>query len=59
MAKFIVGVILGLFLGTATTVYGAGAAGPGASSGCVVAKDRAEVCSDPSVTTSTKEIECD
>ena len=57
MTKFVAGVIVGLLLGTATSVYGAGAAGPVASSGKAIAKDGEAVRSDPLVTTSTMEIE--
>lgn len=53
MVKFIVGVIVGLFLSTSTTLYGAGPAGPGNLSGWPVAKHGATMCSDLSVTKST------
>ena len=52
MAKFIVGVIVGLFLSTSTTLYGAGPARPGSLSGWPVAKDAAKVCTDLSFTNS-------
>ena len=53
MTKFIVGVIVGLFLSTSTTLYGAGPDGPDSLSGWPVAKDGAKMCSDVSVTKST------
>ena len=53
MTKFIVGVIVGLFLSTSTALYGAGPAGPGSLSGGSVAKHGAKMCSDLSVTKST------
>jgi hypothetical protein len=49
MAKFIVGVLVGLFLGASATAYGAGASRPGALSGWAVTEDGAEVCSGPNV----------
>lgn len=57
MAKFIVGVIVGLFLSTSTTLYGAGPVGPGSLSGWSTAKDGAKMCTDLSVTNSTMAIE--
>ena len=59
MAKFFVGVIVGLFLGASATAYAAGVFGSGTLSGWTVIKDGEEVCSDPSVSTGTKEIDCD
>ena len=59
MAKFFVGVIVGLFLGASATGYAAGVFGSGTLSGWTVTKDGEEVCSDPSVSTGTKEIDCD
>jgi hypothetical protein len=59
MAKFIAGMLLGLFLGGSATALAAGVFGDGYLSGWSVTKDGEEVCSDPSVSTGTKEIECD
>ena len=54
MAKFVIGVVLGLFMGTATNVYGVGAAGPGVASGWTFAEDGDAVLhSDPPVTISS------
>lgn len=39
MAKFIIGVVVGIFLGASGSVYGAVAAGSGASSGWTIAED--------------------
>jgi hypothetical protein len=49
VAKFIIGVLVGLFLGASATAYGAVASRPGILSGWTVAKDAAEVCSGPNV----------
>ena len=59
MAKFIAGVMLGLILGMSATAWAAGVFGSGTLSGWSVTKDGEEVCSDPSVDTGSKEIECD
>ena len=59
MAKFIAGLILGTFLSFAATSWAAGVFGSGTLSGWTVTKDGEEVCSDPSVDTGSKEIECD
>lgn len=59
MAKFIAGVMFGLILGTSAAGWAAGVFGSGSLSGWSVTKDGEEVCSDPSVDTSSKEIECD
>jgi hypothetical protein len=59
MAKFIAGLILGTFLSLAATSWAAGVFGTGTLSGWSVVKDGDEVCSDPDVDTSSKEIECD
>jgi hypothetical protein len=39
VAKFIVGVLVGIFLGASATAYGAGASRPGTVPGWTVAKD--------------------
>jgi hypothetical protein len=59
MPRFIAGIVIGLVLGVAATSYAAGIFGEGTLSGWSVTKDGEEVCSDPSVDTSAKEIECD
>jgi hypothetical protein len=59
MTKFVAGVIVGLFLGTATTVYGTVATGPQTSSGWIAIKDGEAVRSDPSVTAPTNQIDRD
>jgi hypothetical protein len=59
MTKFIIGVIVGLFLGASVSAYAAGVFGSGTLSGWTVTKDGEEVCSDPSVDTASKELECD
>jgi hypothetical protein len=59
MAKFIGGVVLGLVLGMSATGWAAGVFGSGTLSGWSVTKDGEEVCSDPDVDTSSKEIECE
>ena len=59
MAKFIAGLILGTFLSFSATSWAAGVFGSGSLSGWTVSKDGEEVCSDPSVDTSAKEVECD
>ena len=47
MAKFIIGVLVGLVLGASTTAYGAGASQTGTSSGWTAGE---EVCSGPNTT---------
>ncbi len=47
MAKFIIGVIIGLFLGATTSVYGAGASQAGTLSDWTVTKNGVEVRSGP------------
>jgi hypothetical protein len=59
MQRFILGVIVGLFLGAAASAYAAGIYGSGTLLGWSVVKDGEEVCSDPEVDTAAKEIECD
>jgi hypothetical protein len=50
MAKFIIGVVVGIFLGASGSVYGAVVAGSGTLSGWTVAKDGENVRSDPNTT---------
>jgi hypothetical protein len=53
------GIILGLIIGGSATAFAAGVFGEGVLSGWSVTKDGEEVCSDPTVDTASKEIECD
>jgi hypothetical protein len=50
MAKFIIGVVVGIFLGASASVYGAVAAGSGTLSGWTVTKRGENVCSGPNTT---------
>jgi hypothetical protein len=50
VAKFIIGVVVGIFLGATGGAYGAGASRPGTLSGWTVAKDGGNVCSGPNTT---------
>jgi hypothetical protein len=59
MLRFIVGIILGLVVGTSLSGFAAGIFGTGTLSGWSVTKDGEEVCSDPEVDVASKEIECD
>jgi hypothetical protein len=59
MLKFLAGLILGISLSLAASSWAAGVFGSGTLSGWTVNKDGEEVCSDPSVDTGSKEIECD
>ncbi len=59
MRKFMAGVIVGLILGGSATAFAAGVFGTGYLTGWSVMKDGEEVCTDPSVDTVSKEIECD
>jgi hypothetical protein len=59
MRKFMAGLILGLLIGASATAFAAGIFGEGVLSGWSVTKDGEEVCSDPTVDTASKEIECD
>jgi hypothetical protein len=59
MARFIAGVLLGLALGLTAEAWAAGVYGSGTLSGWTVTKEGEEVCTDPSVDTAGKEIECD
>jgi hypothetical protein len=59
MIRFIGGIILGMFLGAVVSAYAAGIFGTGTLTGWTVTKDDEEVCSDPEVDTSSKEIQCD
>ena len=59
MLKFFAGLVLGICLSFAATSWAAGVFGSGTLSGWSVTKDGEEVCSDPTVDTGSKEIECD
>lgn len=60
MVRFIAGVLLGLVLGLAGSSLAAIVVGKdGPLDGWTVSKDGEEICSDPTVTIATKEIECD
>jgi hypothetical protein len=59
MARFIIGVVVGVFIGSAATSYAAGVFGSGYLTGWTVVTDGEEVCSDPYVWDGTKEMECD
>jgi hypothetical protein len=59
LIRFLSGVCLGVFIGIAASAYAAGIFGTGTLNGWTVTKDGEEVCSDPEVDTTSKEIECD
>lgn len=59
MRIFAAGLLLGLVIGGSATAIAAGVFGTGALNGWTVTKEGEEVCSDPDVDTSAKEIECD
>jgi hypothetical protein len=59
MARFIVGLIAGIILGSIASAYAAGIVGSGSLTGWTVTKDGEEVCSDPDVDRIAKEIACD
>ena len=59
MLRFLSGVILGVFLGLAATALAASISGTGTLTGWSVVSEGEEVCSDPTVDTSSKEIQCD
>jgi hypothetical protein len=59
MARFIAGMMLGIFIGFAASSYAAGIFGSGILHGWTVTKDDDEVCADPAVDTGIKEIECE
>ena len=58
MRKFAIGLIIGLLFGGSMTAFAAGVFGSGSLYGWIVTKDGEEVCSDPEVETSGKEILC-
>jgi hypothetical protein len=57
MAKFIIGVVVGIYLGASVGAYGAIAARPETLSGWTFTKDGEEVRCGPSVATATNQIE--
>jgi hypothetical protein len=57
--KFVSGVLVGLFIGVTASAWAAGLLGDGELTGWSVTKDGEKICSDPSVDTITKAIECD
>lgn len=59
MKRFMTGIILGLLIGGTASAWAAGVFGSGTLNGWSVTKDGEEICSDPSVDTVSKEIECD
>ena len=50
MAKFIIGVVVGIFLGATGSAYGAVASGSGTVPGWTVTKDGEDVCPGPKAT---------
>mgnify|MGYP001248757880 CR=1 FL=1 len=59
MSRFAAGLVVGLVLGACASVYAAGCFGSGTAHGWTVVKDGDEVCSDPQIDNSSKEIECE
>jgi hypothetical protein len=59
VTKFIVGLIIGLTIGMTATAWAAGCFGSGDAEGWTVTKDGDEVCTDPSIDSKSKEIECE
>ena len=59
MRNFVIGLVLGIFLGSSAGALAAGVFGSGYLSGWSVTKDGKEVCSDAYVYGGSKEIECD
>jgi hypothetical protein len=49
----------GVVIGITASAYAAGVFGTGTLNGWTLTKDGEEVCSDPEVDTTSKEIECD
>ena len=58
MLRFVAGVIVGLAIGVAASGWAATCIGYGDLNGWTVTVDGEEACSDPSVNTGSKEIEC-
>jgi hypothetical protein len=60
MSRFAAGLIIGLLLGACASAYAAGCFGHGGvAHGWTVTKDGDEICTDPDIDDSSKEIECD
>jgi hypothetical protein len=59
MSRFLAGLIVGLVLGACASAYAASCFAHGTAHGWTVTKDGDEVCSDPEINDSSKEIECD
>jgi hypothetical protein len=57
MSRFLAGLIVGLLLGASASAYASGCFGHGTAHGWTVIKDGDEVCSDPDINDSSKEIE--
>ena len=59
MKQFVAGIAIGLVIGASATAGAAVCAGTGYAIGWEVTKDGNELCSDPYIWASTREIECD
>jgi hypothetical protein len=59
MSRFAVGLIIGFLLGACASAYAARCIGDGTAFGWTVTQNGDEVCSDPTIDTTSKEIECD
>jgi hypothetical protein len=59
MTQFVIRLVLGVFVGSSVTAFGAGIFGTGALKGWSVTKEGEEVCSDPTVDADAKEIQCE
>ena len=59
MMRFAAGLIVGLLLGACASAYAARCIGDGTAFGWTVTQNDDEVCSDPTINTASKEIECD
>lgn len=59
MMRFAAGLIVGLLLGACASAYAARCIGDGTAVGWTVTQNDDEVCSDPTINTASKEIECD
>jgi hypothetical protein len=58
MRQLALGLILGIAIGASITAFAAGLYGDGVLAGWSVIKDGQQVCTDPTVSTDVKEIEC-
>ena len=59
MIRFAAGLIVGLLLGACASAYAARCVGDGTAFGWTVTQDGDELCSDPTIDSTSKEIECD